>query len=83
MAPHPTYHAHQHSIRFEEIVAGLQWCHRVEEDERDGNEGYRRHPQGYVAWCPYRGTRVIRVDFDLQEREDGDLILVVTAFEVN
>lgn len=82
VAPHPSYHAHQHTVRFDEIVAGLGWCMRVEGDDREDAEGTPRHPDGYVAWCPYKGTRVLRVDFDIQQRDDGDLILVVTAFEV-
>lgn len=83
VAPHPAYHAHQHAIRFDEVVTALAWCLRVEEDDRTGEEGSLEHPDGYLAWCPYKGTRVLRVDFALQQREDGDLILVVTAFEVD
>lgn len=58
------------------------WCLRVEPDDRTDEAGARLHPEGYIAWCPYEGTRVIRVDFNLQHRNDGDLLLVVTAFEV-
>lgn len=76
IAPHPSYHAHQQNVRFEEIVAGLHRCLRVDEDHREGHDGY-------VAWCPYKGTRTIRVDFEVQDRSDGALVLVVTAFEVN
>lgn len=83
VAPHPAYHAHQHGVRFAEIIAGLRWCLRVEKDLRTDDRGDRSHPEGYIAWCPYKGAKVIRVDFTIQDRADGQLLLVVTAFEVS
>jgi len=76
VAPHPDYHAHHHAIRFDEIVAGLRWCHRIEADHREDQDGF-------VAWCPYRGRTTIRVDGSVQHRPDGDLLLIFTAFEVD
>lgn len=82
VAPASNHHAHRHGIRFNEIVAALQHCYRVREDDRTDESGDLRHPSGYVAWCPWKGARILWVDLVLGSDDEEDLLLVVTAMEV-
>lgn len=82
IAPDPAYHAHQHGLRFADVAAALAHCFRIEEDPRLDEDGHRLHPDGFLAWCAFTRGRVLRVDLNIQDREDGRLLLPVTAFEV-
>ena len=78
----PAYHARQHHLRFVEIVDALRRCWRVQPDVRGRPDGTRLHPAGHLAWSRWRPDRHMRVDFNLHMDDDGESILVVTAFEV-
>ena len=68
------YQASEHGVRWRSILVALANCHRVVKA--------LRHPDGYVAWGMASAGSLLRVDFDLERRDDGDWALVVTAFEV-
>ena len=70
------YHASQKGIRFADIVLALMGCIRIDHDRRP------EHPKGWVAFCPQWGGTLMRVHFNLENRDDGDIILVVTAMDV-
>lgn len=78
----PAYHAREHHLRFVEIVDALRRCWRLQLDHRKRPDGTPLHPNGFLAWCLWRPNRYLRVDFNLHADEDGDWILIVTAFEV-
>lgn len=74
---HPVkYHAGKHGLGFQDCVAALEHCHSVHTDDRPG------HPEGWYALAAYTHGRTLRVDFDAHQDEDGDLILVVTAYRM-
>lgn len=76
--PHPQkYHAHQHLIPFRRIQAALTRCFRIQQDPRPG------HPDGWIAHCFWTPGTVLRVDLDLYTLDDGHLLLIVTAMELN
>lgn len=77
----PRYHAQEHVLKFEDIVHALTRCWRVRPDSRANPGGSPRHPNGFIAWCPWTVGRSLRVDFNLDVDEEGGWILVVTAFE--
>lgn len=75
--PHPTrYHAGRHGFGFQECVAALENCYAVKPDERQ--------PRGraWFALASHTHARTIRIDFDAHEDEDGDLLLIVTAYHL-
>lgn len=78
----PRYHAREHHLRFLDVVDALRRCWRVQRDARKRPDGSPLHPSGYLAWCRWRPNQNLRVDFNLHVDEDGEWILVVTAFEV-
>lgn len=76
VAKAPNYHASNKRIKFDDILLALMDCLDVRKDA--GPE----HPTGCVAFCTQWGGALWRVDFNIAARDDGDLILVVTAMEV-
>lgn len=79
---HPRYHAHEHNVRFRDLVGALLFCQHVLRDRRTDGKGNVRHPRGFVAWSNQIRGQVWRVDFDLEEDGDGEWALIVTGFEV-
>lgn len=73
--PASNYHASDHHTPWDDIVFALQTCYFVAPDKRP------QHPGGYVAFGQASRTRKVRIDFNLASDEQGDLILVVTAFD--
>lgn len=71
-----SYHAHEKGIRFADILGAMAWCFRVEPDRRPA------HPDGWVALCHDVGSRILRVDFNRRETENGELLFVVTAMHL-
>lgn len=76
VAPDPKYHAYEHGVRFEQLRTLLAFCSRVDADRRP------EHPNGYVAWCTNWGGEIYRVDFNLERRPDGEVILIVTGWKL-
>lgn len=76
VVPDPSYHGQEHGVRFERLRTLLAFCQRVEPDRRPA------HPRGHVAWCTNWGGEVYRIDFNLERRPDGDVILIVTGWRL-
>lgn len=83
VAPDPSYHANQKSIKFKTLAAALEWCNEVRVDNRKDAAGKPRHPSGYVAWGQTWEPRKYRVDFNLGTDTSGEqMILIVTGMEL-
>lgn len=77
VVPHPLkYHAGRHGFGFQDCVAALEHCYSVKPDDRAS------HARGWYALASYSHGRVLRVEFDAHEDEDGGLLLVVTAYKL-
>lgn len=75
VVPHPhKYHAGKHGIGFVQCVAALERCYAVHEDGR--------HRGAWYALATHTYGRILRVDFESHENEDGKIVLVVTAYHV-
>lgn len=76
VAPDPAFHGRSaHGITFEKLAAQLLFTFRVEKDRRPA------HPKGYVAFTQNWGGEVYRVDFNLHEDGQGEMILIVTGWK--
>ena len=76
----PSYHARERNVRFEQIRTLLAFCYKVVKDNRTGDQGKPLHPNGYVCWCADWGRNIWRIDFNLVQGPDRQLILVVTGW---
>lgn len=79
---HHTWHGSQrHGIPFHVAATALSLCQRVVQDNRSGPDGKPRHPDGYVAWAT-TPTGTLRVDFNLETDDEGQLLALVTAMVI-
>lgn len=78
-APH--YHAGKRGIGFLQILTALEHCYQVDEDFRANTSGERLHPRGWFALANLPNRRRLRIEFDVSEDEQGNLLLIVTAYE--
>ncbi len=76
VAPDPRYHGEQHGVRFEQLRTLLAFCSRVDADRRPD------HPRGFVAWSTNWGGELYRIDFNVERRPDGEMILIVTGWNL-
>ena len=76
------YHAGRRGISFLQILAALETCYHVEQDKRVDPRGNPLHPRGWFAMANLPNRIRLRIDFDLVEDDLGNLLLVVTAYEV-
>jgi hypothetical protein len=72
--PARNYHADAHFIRWSDIVFALETCYGVGRDER------RPEGRSFVAFGFVSRTHRLRIDFDVGADEEGQVLLVVTAF---
>lgn len=78
----PNYHAGKRGLGFLSILAALECCYHVEVDSRTDAAGLQLHPPGWFALANLPNHRRLRIEFDAHEDGQGNLILVVTAYEV-
>lgn len=76
------YHAGRRGIGFLQILTGLEKCYHVDQDRRIDSSGNPLHPNGWFAMANLPTRIRLRIDFDLVEDELGNLLLVVTAYDV-
>ncbi len=76
------YHAGRRGLSFLQVLTALQQCYVVEQDARVDPKGTLLHPKGWFAWANLPARSKLRIDFDLVEDELGNLLLIVTAYEV-
>lgn len=76
VAPAPNFHGRSaHGASFEKLANQLCFTFRVDKDPRGD------HPRGYIAYTQDWGGEVYRVDFDLAENAEGEMILIVTGWK--
>lgn len=76
VAPDPAFHGRRaHGATFGKLANQLLFTFRIEKDRRP------QHPRGYVAFTQDWGGEVYRVDFNLHEGADGEMILIVTGWK--
>jgi hypothetical protein len=78
----PNYHPGKRGLGFAHILAALERCYHVERDSRATSVGVPQHPRGWYALANLPNRRRLRVDFDVSEDETGNLLLIVTAYDV-
>ena len=78
----PNYHPGKRGIGFAQILAALERCYHVDRDARNASDGSPLHPHGWYALANLPNRRRLRVDFDVFEDETGQLLLIVTAYDV-
>lgn len=69
------YHAGKRGLRFLEILEALERCYLVAPDARPAL------PNGWYALANLPNKRRLRIDFNVQEDDAGNLLLIVTAYE--
>lgn len=79
-APH--YHAGKRGLSFLDILAALERCYHVARDERTDAEGSPLHPRGWYALANLPHRRQLRIEFEVQQDDEGNLLLIVTAYYV-
>ena len=78
VAEDPGCHILQHGYRLHHVILALENCFRIQPDRRVHGTGLRA--EAYRADCHYFRGDAMRVDFNLSQAPDGEVILVVTAF---
>ena len=72
----PNYHVGKRGISFGQVLAALERCYHVAPDARP------QHPDGWFALANLPSKRRLRIEFNVSEDFDGNLILVVTAYDI-
>lgn len=79
VARDPFDHIRSHGFRLADIITALEHCFRVRWDARS-HRGRPPSPNAFRADCHYTRGQRLRVDFNLTRNDEGQIILVVTAF---
>ncbi|MBI2078459.1 MAG: hypothetical protein HYT80_08855 [Euryarchaeota archaeon] len=76
------YHAGRRGISFLQVLTALEKCYQVEKDHRSDAKGSLLHPDGWFAIANLPTRIRLRIDFDVVQDDMGNLLLVVTAYDV-
>ncbi len=72
----PNYHPGKRGIGFWQILTALENCYHVATDNRPGLV------DAWFALANLPNKRRLRIDFNVQEDEQGSLLLIVTAYHL-
>ena len=76
------YHAGRRGLGFLQVLTALEKCYHVEKDTRADPSGNPSHPDGWFALANLPSRIRLRIEFNVVHDELGNLLLVVTAYEV-
>ena len=77
VAPAPHFHGRSaHGATFEKLAHQLVFTFRLDRDPRT------EHARGWIAYTQNWGGEVYRVDLDLADAPDGEIILIVTGWKI-
>ena len=76
------YHAGRRGFSFLQVLTALEKCYHVEKDARADPRGNPLHANGWFAMANLPARIRLRIDFDLVQDDLGNLLLIVTAYDV-
>lgn len=79
IAADPACHLWAHGFSLADAIVALRHCFRVQNDPRL-HGGKPPSGTAYRADCRWLRNATLRIDFNLAESANGDVILVVTGF---